>query len=186
MARDDPASPTATAPAGDPPDSGFPPRPAPFESVGFALSTLGFAVSARFHERLAPLGIEPRDFALLRAVGAAEGQSQQAVGERLRIPPSRMVSFVDALEARGLLERRPHPTDRRVRALHLTSDGQALHTEAFTVALGFERELCAGLDDEQRRQLLERLATVGAALGVPPGVHAANMQPGRPSPTIQT
>ena len=54
---------------------------------------------------------------------AAEGQSQQAIGERLQIPPSRMVAFVDALEARSLLERRHNPHDRRTRELHLTEAG---------------------------------------------------------------
>ena len=88
----------------------------PFRAVGFTLSSVGYAVARRFRETLMPLELEPREFALLRAVGAAEGQSQQAIGERLQIPPSRMVAFVDALEARSLLERRHNPLDRRTRA----------------------------------------------------------------------
>src|ERR1700761_4323290 len=69
----------------------FPPdSTVPFRSVGFTLSTTGYAVASRFRELLAPLGLEPREFALLRVVAAAEGHSQQAIGERLRIPPSRM------------------------------------------------------------------------------------------------
>src|ERR1700745_1907190 len=99
------------------------PAAAPFKSVGFTLSTLGFAVAAGFREQLAPLDLEPRDFALLRAVGAAEGLSQQAIGAPLPIPASRMVAFIDSLQERGLLERRAHPTDRRARALYLTDDG---------------------------------------------------------------
>jgi hypothetical protein len=58
----------------------------PFRSVGFTISTIGYAVSRRFHEALEPLALEPREFALMRAVGASEGQSQQAIGERLQIP----------------------------------------------------------------------------------------------------
>src|SRR5580698_5594651 len=95
----------------------------PFRSVGFMLSTIGYAVSSGFSEILAPLGLEPREFALLRAVSTTEGQSQQAIGERLGIPSSRMVAFVDALEGRGLLERRHNPADRRARALYLTDEG---------------------------------------------------------------
>src|SRR5581483_9559031 len=94
-------------------------------------SSLGYAVSRRFHTTLEPLSLEPREFALLRAVAPAEGASQQAIGERLQIPASRMVAFVDALEARGLLERRPNPNDRRARALYLTDDGRALLASAF-------------------------------------------------------
>ena len=96
----------------------------PFSGVAFTLSSIGYAVAKRFRRILAPLELEPREFALLRAVGALEGQSQQAIGERLLIPPSRMVAFVDALEARSLLERRHNPLDRRTRELHLTDAGR--------------------------------------------------------------
>jgi DNA-binding MarR family transcriptional regulator len=150
---------------------------APFQAVGFALSSLGFAVAAAFRERLAPLALEPRDFALLRAVGAAEGSAQNAVGEQLGIPASRMVAFVDALEERGLIERRRHPGDRRVHALHLTNAGRALAGEAFAVAGEFERELCAGLSKSDRGRLLELLAAVRERLGIPAGVHAAALAP---------
>jgi DNA-binding MarR family transcriptional regulator len=152
--------------------------PAPFSSsVGFMLSTLGFAVAQGFSETLAPLGIEPRDFALLRAVGAAEGLSQQAIGERLRIPASRMVAFVDALEERGLLERRANPADRRARALHLTEAGEKLLTKAFAAAVEFETGLCAELGPGEREQLLALLGKVLSAVGLAPGVHAAHLAP---------
>lgn len=145
----------------------------PSRSVGFTLSTIGYAVSQRFTELLAPLGVSPRDFAMLRAVGAREGQTQQAVGEHLHIPPSRMVAIVDALEGQGLLERRLNPSDRRMRALHLTEEGQGLLARAFAEAVAHEQSLCAELGQDQREQLLELLSQVGASLDLPPGVHAA-------------
>jgi DNA-binding MarR family transcriptional regulator len=39
--------------------------------------------------------------------------------------PSRLVAIVDELESKGLLERRPHESDRRSYALHLTEKGKA-------------------------------------------------------------
>jgi DNA-binding MarR family transcriptional regulator len=146
----------------------------PFRSVGFTISTIGYAVSRRFHEALLPLELEPREFALLRAVGAAEGQSQQAIGERLQIPSSRMVAFIDALEARSLIERRHNPEDRRTHALHLTPAGHELLGRAFAVAVDYEQRLCADLSDGEREQLLDLLQRVGAHLGLVPGVHAAH------------
>lgn len=147
----------------------------PFRSVGFSLSSLGYAVARRFRETLKPLELEPREFALLRAVGAAEGQSQRALAERLQIPPSRMVAFVDALEGRGLMERRADPGDRRTRALHLTSAGANALQQAFAVALEFERDLCADLADDERERLLDLLGKVSPRLGLSPvanGTHA--------------
>ncbi len=145
----------------------------PFRSVGFNLSTIGYAVASRFRDMLAPLGLEPREFALLRVVAASEGHSQQAIGDRLRIPPSRMVAFVDALEARGLIERRHDPGDRRTRALHLTEDGRVLLGRAFAEAVTHEQNVTGDLSAEQREQLLELLSLVATRLGLPAGVHAA-------------
>src|SRR5919204_5753472 len=98
----------------------------PFRSVGFMLSTLGYAISRRFHQVLEPLELEPSQFAVLRTVGANQGQSQHALADNLHISPSHMVAIVDELERRGLVERRPQPGDRRVRTLHLTSVGEKL------------------------------------------------------------
>jgi DNA-binding MarR family transcriptional regulator len=150
------------------------PRPPTAQSVGFTVSSLGFAIARRFENTLAPLALEPREFALMRAVSVAEGQTQQAIAASLEVPASRMVALVDALEARGLLERRHNPRDRRARELYLTPSGAELLQSAFTRAAALELELCAGLSGEERERLLELLQRVGAALGVPPGVHAAS------------
>ncbi len=146
----------------------------PAVSVGFTLSSLGYAVSRRFQATLAPLGLEPREFALLRTIEPRQGASQQAIGERLQIPPSRMVAFVNALQARGLLERRANPEDRRARALYLTDDGRKLLAKAFDLAGRLEAQLCAELSEPEREALLDALRRVGAQLGVGPGVHAAH------------
>ena len=146
----------------------------PFRAVGFTVSSIGYAVARRFRETLEPLELEPREFALLRAVSAAEGQSQQAIGGALQIPPSRMVAFVDALERRSLLERRHNPHDRRTRELYLTGAGRQLLKRAFTLASGLELDLCAELSTAEREQLLDLLQRVGAQLGLPAGVHAAH------------
>lgn len=145
-----------------------------FRSVGFNLSSLGYAVSRRFRETLAPLQLEPREFALLRAVEAAEGMSQQALSERLQIPASRMVAFVDALQQRGLLERRPNLQDRRAHALYLTNEGRDMLAEAMTAAVAFEQELCADLQANEREQLLDLLFRVAPQLGLRPGTHSAH------------
>jgi DNA-binding MarR family transcriptional regulator len=139
----------------------------PLRSVGFTISTTGYAIAARFREALAPFGLEPREFALLRSVAASEGDSQQAIGERMSIAPSRMVAFVDSLERRGLLERRQNPADRRARALFLTDEGRELLGGAFRAAGEYERALSQDLTGAEREQLLELLARVGAHVGIP-------------------
>lgn len=145
----------------------------PFRSVGFMLSTVGYATARGFRAALAPLELEPREWAVLRSVAFAEGQSQQALGERLQIPPSRMVSVIDALEGRGFVERRMNPSDRRARALHLTPAGRRKIDEAFAAARDYELRLSSRLSAQQREELIDMLQVVADELGIPPGVHAA-------------
>jgi DNA-binding MarR family transcriptional regulator len=145
----------------------------PFRVVGFTVSSIGYAVARKFRQTLAPLDLEPREFALLRAVGAVKGLSQQAAAERLQIPPSRMVAFVDALEARALLERRHNPLDRRTRTLYLTAAGHELLGRALELAIELERDLCARLNGAERELLLDLLQRVGSQLGLVAGQHAA-------------
>ncbi len=140
----------------------------PPRSVAFAVSTTGYQLARQFQELLAPLGLEPRDFGLLQSVAASEGDSQQAISERINVAPSRMVAFTDSLEQRGLLERRQNPNDRRARALFLTAEGRELLDRAFQIGDAQEHALSQDLTTAERGQLLELLARVGAHLGIPP------------------
>jgi DNA-binding MarR family transcriptional regulator len=135
-------------------------------SVGFTLSQLGFATSRRFGRIVATLDLEPRHFALLRAVREADGQSQQAIAERLRIPASTMVSLIDYLERHGLLVRQQHPTDRRSRMLHVTDHGVEVLEQAIRLGAEWERTICSGLSADERDTLLRLLRRVAANIGV--------------------
>ncbi len=140
------------------------------------LSSLGYTVSRRFHQLLEPLQLEPGEFALLRAVAASEGESQNALAERLRISPSWMVAIVDELERRELLERRPHERDRRVRNLRLTAAGKKLLGQAQREAQRLDGQVTDPLDDAELQQLLDMLDRVAAGLDLPPGAPPALRQ----------
>ncbi len=150
----------------EPPVAEQPPR-----SVGFLISQLGFFSSKGFMEALAPVGIDPREFLLMRFVATDEGRSQQALAERLGIPASRMVALVDHLEANGLLERRPDPEDRRVRGLYLTRKGRGALERAGKIAIDYETRLCSGINREERELLIDLLQKLQATQTRLGGVH---------------
>jgi len=139
------------------------------QTVGFTLSQLGFATSRRFGQIVGTLGLEPRHIALLRAVNEADGQSQQAVAERLHIPPSTMVALIDHLEQQEMLERRPHPSDRRARLLYLTGPGKKVLRKAAGLSAEWENTICAGLSAAERAQLLALLRRVAVNVGTAEG-----------------
>ena len=149
------------------------PGPA-FKALAFQLSSIGFAISSRFKTALAPFDIEPRQFALLRAVGFTGGHSQRALAERLAVPTSSMVASVDELEQRGLIERRPMADDRRVRTLHLTKKGEGLLENVLPVAMEIEGSIREALGPKDAAKLGEFLGVIGPIFGVVPGAaHSA-------------
>lgn len=150
--------------------------------VGFTLSQLGFETSRRFAGLVGTLGLEPRHFALMRAVQHEEGQSQQAVAEQLAIPPSTMVALVDALEQNGMVERRLDGSDRRTRSLHLTRQGADVLKSAMDLASQLEETICTGIDPAARAHLLRLLGQVSENLGVVRGALPDKGSGERPSP----
>lgn len=139
--------------------------------AAFLLSQVGIHSARLWGERMGGLDLDPRHVVLLRLVAAKEGRSQQALGEQMRLPPSRMVSFVDELEDQGLLERRSDPGDRRVRALYLTDAGRRTLDRVMRVAAEHEEHMCASLGGAEREQLIALLSRIAAEQGLAPGVH---------------
>jgi DNA-binding MarR family transcriptional regulator len=70
-----------------------------------------------------------------------------------------VTGIVDRLEARGLVERRPDPADRRVKLAAATDEGRRIATD-LRESLRFAREPLAGLDEKERillRGMLQRM-----------------------------
>jgi DNA-binding MarR family transcriptional regulator len=114
-------------------------------------------------DRLRPLGLRPRHFALLNVVALEEGRSQQELGERLALEPSGVVRTIDELEQDGLLERRRDGADRRRYAVHLTPKGRATLSEARAAAAERASALFEPLDARELEALHDMLARIASA-----------------------
>lgn len=140
------------------------PPPEPLASApGFLLSWAGRRIAAEFAHALEPLGIQPRDFGVLNLIDAHPGITQHELGAGALVDPSSMVAVLDELERRGLAERRPHPTDRRKRAVHLTTAGRRLLNRARGVAGKTVAELLSPLsasEVSELRKILRKVARV--------------------------
>ena len=147
-------------------------------SLGFLLSQVGIYASRRFAQRIAALDLHPGLFRILNVVEATEGQSQQAIGDAIEVPASRMVALVDELEERGLVERRPDPDDRRVRVLHLTAKGRRLLEQGRKIAAEHEADLTKGMKPGDRERLMALLSKLAASQGIGSGVHPGLSDPG--------
>ena len=101
-----------------------PRRPATPQRTSFLLAQVGALASKRFAEHTRALGLTPGDAGVLRLLGRSPATSQRELADRLGTVPSRIVSLVDSLESRGLVERTRSNTDRRNYELRLTPSGQ--------------------------------------------------------------
>ncbi len=91
------------------------------------------------------------------SVARNEGLSQAAVATLLDIEPIALVRLLDRLHEEGLVERRLHPTDRRVRTLWLTPLGWTVVDRILAINAQIREEACAGLNPAAREALLQTL-----------------------------
>ncbi|WP_083905948.1 MarR family winged helix-turn-helix transcriptional regulator [Nocardia transvalensis] len=141
------------------------------ERTAFLVAQLGFEVGFRFSDALAPFGIGPRHYGMLRQLAARDGQTQQQLGDTLHIHRNVMVGLVDELEKRGLVERRKHPSDRRAYAVHLLPAAHELLARIEPIVQQIDGGLLTPLDEGERAALRGLLDKVVVAAGLAPGVH---------------
>jgi DNA-binding MarR family transcriptional regulator len=114
---------------------------------------------------------------LFRHVALAEGRSQGDLARAIGLPASRIVALVDRLEARGWIERRTRPTDRRTRSLFLTATGRGVLQQIATVSAEHEAELTRSLDPTERKRLIKVLRRLAGEYGLIEGVHPGFADP---------
>jgi DNA-binding MarR family transcriptional regulator len=104
---------------------------------------------------LAPYGLDGRELAVLIVLADGEPASQQQAAARLGIDRTTMVAFVDTLEGKGLVARRPHATDRRKNVVELTVTGRRTLDQARKAAGEAEQRFLAPLSPAIAEQLRE-------------------------------
>ncbi len=75
--------------------------------------------------------------------------AQVDIARRLRIEGPTMTRMLDTLEKDGLVERLPHPTDRRTKHLRVTPAGEAALANIFIIVDGLRNRLLHDLPPEE-------------------------------------
>src|SRR4051794_36103465 len=139
-----------------------PPESAMARRLGFLIAQAHHRFRGRADEILRPVGIEVRHFGALTAL--ADGvPSQRELADRLRVSGPVVVEMVDALEARGMVERRRDRVDRRSNALVVTDAGRAALEAARGELDAVTVELVAPIGpdgDAELRALLRKLPQI--------------------------
>ena len=94
------------------------------------LDLIGAEKPPRFPRIAAEFDLSPMQLNLLRTLGPDVELPMGALAGVLFCDPSNVTGIVDRMEARGLIERRPDPADRRVKRIAITPQGVALREDA--------------------------------------------------------
>lgn len=128
-------------------------------TFGFLVHDVSRLVKRRFERaaRATGLPITRRQAAVLLYIARSEGVSQAEVATWLDIEPIALVRMLDKLHEEGLVERRAHPTDRRVRTLWLKPAAGPVVERILEINLAIREEAFAGLAAGTRDALIAAL-----------------------------
>jgi MarR family transcriptional regulator, transcriptional regulator for hemolysin len=127
--------------------------------VGHRLHAVARLIRRRFERRVrqAGLPITRLQASLLIRIARNPGLSQTTAATELDIEPIALVRMLDRLHEEGLVERRAHPTDRRVRTLWLTRLAWPVVDRILEINVMVREEACAGLSPAARDALMDAL-----------------------------
>lgn len=118
-------------------------------------------LSRHLTHALDDVGLSPAQYRVLAMLAEGDGMASRIAGQMAVTKPS-ITALIDGLADRALVERRPHPTDRRRRTLCITPAGVTRLREADTIAAARLESIAAHLPDAGAA--LEALAAWDAAI----------------------
>ncbi|SDD64036.1 DNA-binding transcriptional regulator, MarR family [Sanguibacter gelidistatuariae] len=155
----------------------------PRSSTGFHLWAVARAWQQLRQQSLRALGITHSEFVTLVGVVWLEAQgqavNQQSVSDYVGIDKGSISLSLNSLDRKGMIERRPDPSDRRARRLAATPQGRAIARRSIDEALTDNASFFAGLDEQEAtlNQLLRRLEPADIAANPPTGAHPEGEDP---------
>jgi MarR family transcriptional regulator for hemolysin len=97
---------------------------------------------------------------ILSRLDRQPGMSQNEMAAICEVEPITVARLVDRLEARGLVERRADPSDRRIKRLHLLPAAKPILETINEARDLMSARITAGLDEKTRNTVIDALLVV--------------------------
>lgn len=133
-------------------------------SLGFLLGDVSRLIRRRFDARAGELGLTRAQWRVVAQLRRREGINQSALAEILEIEPITLVRHIDRLVAKGLIERRPDPCDRRAWKLYLNAEVQPVLDRLRELSEITRNEALAGIPPDEREKLIDHLLVIKSNL----------------------
>ena len=129
-------------------------------SFGFLLHDIARLMRKRFDQRARSLNLTRAQWQVLAHLARHEGINQAGLADILEIEPITLGRLVDRMAEAGWVERRPHPSDRRVRQLFLTAKAEPVFARMRALGDETRAEALAGLSQDDRDRLTATLVEI--------------------------
>ena len=133
-------------------------------TLAFLLHDVARLLKKRLEQNSGGSGLTRSQWQILAYLAQNEGINQKGLAELLEIEPITLGRIVDKLEMLGLIERHPHPTDRRTWLLHLMPTAHPKLEQVRDLGEVIRCEALAGVSEDDRQRLLKTLQALKANL----------------------
>ena len=133
-------------------------------TLGFLLHEVARLLRRRFEQNARGSGLTRSQWQVLAYLAKNEGINQSGLADLLEIEPITLCRIVDKLQALELVERHPHPSDRRVWLLHITPAARPKLTQLGKLGEVTRGEALAGVSEADTERLLKTLQALKSNL----------------------
>jgi MarR family transcriptional regulator, transcriptional regulator for hemolysin len=129
----------------------------PAKNLGLLVHDVSRLLRRRLDQEAQSIGLTSAQWRVLAYLARCEGINQASLADVMDMEPITLSRHLDRMQAAGLTERRPDPTDRRAHQLYLTEAALPLITAFRTVAAAVMQEAVEGISEKEIDKLSESL-----------------------------
>ena len=126
------------------------------QCVNFTLTRAQNIVHQFFKARLAPFGVTPGQYGVLKCLWDENGLTVKQLAERMYLDSSTITGLLDRMEQKGLIKRLPDASDRRALSVMLTPAGEELKSPVSQAILDANKSVLHNFS-EAEAQILRKL-----------------------------
>ena len=136
------------------------------QAIGFHVNRVAFLMSEEIARRFAAAGhpISAQDFGILHRLRQQGAMTPAEIATLMRRDKTTITRRLDGLAKKGLIERRPHPDDRRCVLIALSGDGQQTLEAVTPLVQAFQQEVLQGVPKADREVTLRTLQHIASIL----------------------
>lgn len=130
------------------------------DSLGFILNKLNTKLKNELFKRLRNYNVTPEQWSVLNCLWAQEGIAPKELADKIYKDKPNTNRILEKLESKGLVIRKPHPSDKRSHQIFLTEVGWALKEDLISTVTHLLDELTMGIEEskvEEMKVLLNKM-----------------------------